>query len=83
MDAGRAGGEQLRALQRRVGDAEVEHRLGVVLARVQLAPQRRRGIAEPHISAIRSTCPTCVIGMMPGMIGTLMPAARARATKSK
>ena len=43
VDAGRAGGEQLGALQGGVGHAEVEHRLGLILARVQLAAQARRG----------------------------------------
>jgi len=36
-----------------------------------------------HSFAIRSTCPTWVMGMIPGMIGTPTPAARARSTKSK
>ena len=66
------------ALQRRVGDAEVEHRLGV-LARARAAPRAgRRGSPSRTSSAIRSTCPTWVIGMMPGMIGTSI-AGRARA----
>ncbi len=39
VDPRRAGGEQLGALKRRIGDAEVEHRLGVLGAAMQLAPQ--------------------------------------------
>jgi hypothetical protein len=31
----------------------------------------------------RSTWPTLVMGMMPGTIGTPIPAARARSTKAK
>ena len=83
MDAGRAGGEQLGALQRRVGDAEVEHRLGVLAARRAARGASAGGIEAPHIAAIRSTWPTWVIGMIPGMIGTVIPAARARSRKSK
>ncbi len=83
MDPRRSRGEQLGALQRRVRDAEVEHRLGVLAARVQLFAQPRRGSLAPHIAAIRSTWPTCVIGITPGMIGTSMPAPRARSRNSK
>ena len=41
------------------------------------------GTCAPHIAVKRCTCSTLVIGMMPGMIGTSIPAARARPTKSK
>jgi len=41
VDARRAAREQLGALERRVGDAEVDDRLGIVLARVERVEQGR------------------------------------------
>ena len=41
------------------------------------------GTCAPHIAVKRCTCSTLVMGMMPGMIGTSIPAARALPTKSK
>ena len=43
VDARRAVGEQVGALQRRVGDAEVGHRARLVAAQLELAQQRRAG----------------------------------------
>jgi hypothetical protein len=37
----------------------------------------------PDSLVMRSTEARLVMGMMPGTMGTVMPAARARATKSK
>ena len=39
------------------------------------------GMHAPHIAVKRSTCSTLVKGMIPGTIGTAIPAARARSTK--
>ena len=58
--------EQLGALQRRVGDPEVEHRLGVVLAYAQLATQAVGDRGAADIALMRSTWPTWVIGMIAG-----------------
>ena len=41
---------------------------------------RSPGIRAPHILVKRSICATLVIGMMPGTMGTVIPAARARST---
>ena len=41
------------------------------------------GIVAPHMLVKRLICSKFVIGMMPGMIGTSMPLARARSTKRK
>ena len=37
----------------------------------------------PHRLVKRSICSTFVIGMMPGTIGTMIPASRARSTNVK
>ena len=81
MDPRRAVGEQVGALQRRVGDAEVGHRVRLVGAQLELA-QQLGGIDAPHMPVIRLICPKSVTGMIPGMIGTSMPVSRARATNS-
>ena len=82
VDAGRAVGEQVGALQRRVGDAELGRASGSS-ARASSSRRSPSGIVEPHIAVIRLIWATFVIGMMPGMIGTSIPIARARRTKSK
>ena len=74
MDAGRAAREQVGALQGGVGDAELGDRLVVVLGRPPAARSRRGGIVAPHMLVKRLICSTFVIGMMPGTIGTSMPA---------
>src|SRR5207245_2836570 len=45
--------------------------------------QGAAGIWLPLSAVIRSICGTFVIGMMPGMSGTPMPARRARSTNAK
>ena len=79
---GAPAGQQVDALQRRVGHAEVVHGVGVVLAPLELALEGS-GISDLHSSVIRLILRTLVTGMIPGMIGTVTPASRARATKSK
>ncbi len=79
---GRAARQQIGALERRVGDAELCDRFRVVGA-PSSSRSSSAGIVAPHISVKRLIWPKLVIGMMPGMIGTSMPAARAPSTKSK
>ena len=81
VDAGRAAGQQLGALQRRVGDAELEHGVGVVGAPARAPRAAAAGMLGPHMPVIVLIWPRSVIGMMPGRIGTSMPAARASSTK--
>ncbi len=51
--------------------------------RASSASSRGAGIVAPHIDVKRFICSAFVIGMMPGTIGTSIPAARASSTKRK
>ena len=82
MNARRAALQQLDALRGRVRDAKLHDRLRVVRLRSSWAA-RRKGRDAPHSIVNRSTCDAFVIGMMPGMMGTLIPMARALSTNSK
>ena len=84
MDAGRAALEQVGALKRRVGDAELRDGLVVASAcRASSCSFRAGGMVAPHIVVKRLICSKFVIGMMPAMIGTSMPRSRALSTKRK
>ena len=83
MDAGGAAREQLGALERRVGDAELEDGLGVARRATRAPRSSRAGIVAPHMPVIVLICATSVIGMIPGRIGTSMPTARASSTNRK
>ena len=78
VDAGRAVGQQVGALQRRVGDAEARRppRGSSARARARVSSavgDRRAAHARDALDLV-----DVVIGMMPGTIGTSMPIARAR-----
>ena len=83
MDAGRAASQEVGALLGRIGDAELEHGLRVVLARRSSSAITPGGMVAPHIPVMVVICLKLVIGMMPATIGTSMPTARASRTKSK
>ena len=88
MDAGRAGGEQLAALARRVLHADGLHAMpysttaSSSFRMPQSLPSMARGMPAPHIEVNRFTCAKLATGMIPGTIGQAMPAFRARAMKS-
>ena len=82
VDAGGAAREQVGALQGRVGDAELEDRVGLVGVPVERLVQVR-GDRRAAALVKRLIWSAFVIGMIPGMIGTSIPAARASSTKSK
>ena len=52
-------------------------------ARAASSRSNSGGIVAPHISVMRLIWLKFVTGMIPGMIGTVMPAARASSTKLK
>ena len=84
VDAGRAAREQLATLQRGPLDADLERALLVRLAHRSSACSSSRGVSE--VGALRSAprrFARLTIGMMPGTIGTVMPAARARADEAE
>ena len=82
MNARRTAGEQFAALRGGVLDADGAHGFVVVPDRSSRA-RSASGMRAPHIAVKRSICARLVIGMMPGMIGTRMPRARARSTNAK
>ena len=84
VDARARRREQLGALERRVGDAELGDRLVVASARARARARRPSGMSgAAQLGDPLDLRRGSVIGMMPGMIGTSMPIARARSTKSK
>ena len=83
VDARRAARQQLGALQRGVGDAELEHRVGAMRPATRAAASSASGMHAPHMLGEALDLPTSVIGMIPGMIGTSIPTARASSTNRK
>jgi hypothetical protein len=65
VDPGRAVGQQVGALQRRVGDAESATASGWS-ARSSSSRSSASGIVAPHMLVKRLIWPTLVIGMIPG-----------------
>ena len=82
VDPRRARDQELRALLRRVGDAELELALRVVPA-ASKAASSGAGIEASQSSQIRFVWAKLPTGITPAMIGTSIPIARAAATKSK
>ena len=82
MDAIHVVVQQVGALLGRVVDADPGHGLGIVAGAVHGLEQFGREGAPPASSAMRFMPARLVIGMMPAMIGTLMPASWQRSRKS-
>ena len=79
----RAAPEQLAALRGGPLDADLERALVVVAGRVERAAELFGNARAAQRASCAGSTRVLTTGMMPGTIGTVIPAARARATKAK